>query len=286
MGPLLLRGAAASVALASHASRVRSCFVCCNKLSDSCAVAQCVGALRGGHRASVVSVAFSPSGKFLLSVGAERNASLCLWDWREGTMLASAAAPGPSCSVAFAADDSRFFTAGSSYPLRLWHVRPAAGKAGAAMQIALGPPPAGAPAGDKGYAGVVSRSGAVIALSTSGRLSTLRPGGGFDRYTEALSAGSAPACVLAVSPSHIAVGGARAVVRLFDPSTLAFVGTLPWPAARGKLDVRSLDEACRLAKETPAETLPDVVALRRELSACRTAPAPLVQSTVQDLGLE
>lgn len=273
LGPLLLCGAqAAGVTQEPHPPREASrrsrseplpltCGDAARRFLPRNPPAQCVSALRGGHRASVVAVAFSPSGRRLLSAGAEREASLRLWDWRAGTALASAAAPAPVCSIAFADDDSWFSTAGPSSPVRLWHVRSAA-KGGAGMQIDLRPPPAGAAAGEKGSAGVAGRGGAIVCLSGAGRLSLLRPGRGFERWTDALAgAASAPAAV-AVSPLHVAAGGAKGVVRLFDPATLAFTGALPRPAARGRLDVNSAEEARQLAADTSAEPFPDVVALR------------------------
>lgn len=222
-------------------------------------VCQCIGALRGAHRASVVALAFSPCGKHLLSVGAEREASLRLWDWREGTALASAAAPGPTTAVAFSDEGSYFSTAGPSGAVRLWHVRPAA--KGGLLQMDLRPPPAGAPAGEKGYAGVAARAGATVCLSASGRLSLLRPGRGFERWTDALGGAASGPTALAASPLHLAAGGARGVVRFFDPGTLAFTGALPRPAARGRTDVSDADEARRLAADA-AGPFPDVVALR------------------------
>lgn len=154
------------------------------------------------------------------------------------------------------------------------------------MQLDLRPPPAGAAAGEKGYAGVASRGGAIVSLSASGRLGLVRPGRGFERWTDALTGGASAPAAVAVSPLHLAAGGAKGVVRLFDPSTLAYTGALPRPAVRGKLAVRSPEEARALAADASSSgTFPDVVALRRELRRrCNRRCPHVVCARTQRLG--
>lgn len=45
--------------------------------------------LKGFHSRGVCAIDFHPDGKHLASVGLDNDHSICLWDWRSGTPLAT-----------------------------------------------------------------------------------------------------------------------------------------------------------------------------------------------------
>ena len=45
--------------------------------------------LKGFHTRGVCAIDFHPDGKHLASVGLDNDHSICLWDWRKGTQLAT-----------------------------------------------------------------------------------------------------------------------------------------------------------------------------------------------------
>ena len=80
---------------------------------------------RGGHRYGVAHVAFSSTrGERLVSLGDDHDAHVCLWDWRDGELLAKhrPADPGPLRAAAFiGGDGASFLTAGAAH-LTCWTV--------------------------------------------------------------------------------------------------------------------------------------------------------------------
>ncbi len=75
------------------------------------------------HKGGVASVAFSPSGKFLASVGARDDRQLVVWDVTNGVPITSIEAHPDTvhaCSF-FKRDDSRLITCGANH-VKIWHL--------------------------------------------------------------------------------------------------------------------------------------------------------------------
>lgn len=203
------------------------------------------------HKYGVSCVEFSPNGKHLVSVGFPQDGFLCLWDWRNGTLVAKTritTAVSPITSVHFSLDGNFFLTAGTKH-LKYWMVgAPASRRVSAGIgTLAIEGKPVSL--GSQKESSFVSISSApciknagvsaglpietpqpIYALTTAGILCLLHSGVAIKKWVDLkVQQGYG----LAVSESHIACACSNGVVRLFMQETLVYAGTLPKPAPHG-----------------------------------------------------
>uniref|UniRef100_A0A7N0U4G7 Mitogen-activated protein kinase-binding protein 1 n=1 Tax=Kalanchoe fedtschenkoi TaxID=63787 RepID=A0A7N0U4G7_KALFE len=79
-----------------------------------------------GHQHGVVSIAFSPDGKHLVSAGSTSDGYICLWNWQSGTLVSKLIASSPSSailSVSFSSNAKFVVIAGNNH-LKLCSIRP------------------------------------------------------------------------------------------------------------------------------------------------------------------
>jgi len=78
------------------------------------------------HKFGVAAVAFSPSGKYLVSVGVQHDATIALWDWRScsssSSPVAVAKIPQLKINSLVFPDETHFLTAGASRHLKFWTI--------------------------------------------------------------------------------------------------------------------------------------------------------------------
>ncbi|CCI39870.1 unnamed protein product [Albugo candida] len=96
--------------------------------------------------------------------------------------------------------------------------------------------------------GFGENDGKVYALTSDGVLCAFGIGGALERI---VSLESSKGFSVAASEAYVIVGGASSVVRLFDPSTLAYRGTLPFPPAFGKANEPYIESKKSLVPEHP-----------------------------------
>ena len=104
-------------------------------------------------------------------------------------------------------------------------------------------------AAGEGAAGVAAEGPVVFAVTASGVLCAFDATRLMDRWVKVQAAGAF--CVSAARGA-LCVGCTDGVVRVFDPSTLAFRATLPLPPAVGAYNVRAVAEAAAASAGHPA----------------------------------
>ncbi|XP_057695950.1 WD repeat-containing protein 62 isoform X1 [Corythoichthys intestinalis] len=73
------------------------------------------------HKFAVSCVAFSPDGAYVVSVGSANDATVCVWDWRRGSILASNKVSSDVSAVSFSEDGGYFVTAGKRH-VKFWYL--------------------------------------------------------------------------------------------------------------------------------------------------------------------
>ena len=74
-----------------------------------------------GHKYGVNCVAFSPSGKYVVSVGTQHDMIVNVWDWKNNIKVASNKVSTKVKSVAFADNGSYFVTVGNRH-VKFWYL--------------------------------------------------------------------------------------------------------------------------------------------------------------------
>ncbi|KAG1663327.1 hypothetical protein FOA52_006286 [Chlamydomonas sp. UWO 241] len=265
-----------------------------------------VSSLQKCHKHGVACIAFSPDGRLkattgpsdfvfsllvtfwkpargpswrLMATTGPHDTSLCVWDWRAGTLLVRVSAAAGGLNVAFSEDGGSVVTSGKEH-FKVWSISvpPARGRAptvilapkptllkefksctfvGVAPAVNGGGAPGQAPAG----------SGGVYTLTSSGVLLLMRAAG--RSIDKSVNLQVDAAFCLSASPSLVACGCAGGTVRLFATRTLAFKANLPRPspAAGGACagaagdGVLSAEAAAGAAMPVTGSGHPDCVAL-------------------------
>ncbi|GAU98113.1 hypothetical protein RvY_09298-2 [Ramazzottius varieornatus] len=182
-----------------------------------------------GHKA-VALVAFSPDGKYLISVGTQHDNLLSVWEWEAGRKVATNKISSPVKSISFASDGSYFVTVGPRL-VRFWYMSaeakgetlPLAGRSAVLEEMK-----------DEVFCDVACGTGShreyVYAITKSGFLCRFNNQRLLEHST--LLSVSEANC-LAVSEHSVTVGCANGDVLTFEPSSLEPSGSLPLPHCLG-----------------------------------------------------
>jgi WD40 repeat protein len=217
------------------------------------------------HRFGVLSICFSPNNKYLVTLGFQHDGFLCVWNWKNGVKLASNKISTKVHSLAFSADGSFCVTAGLRC-LKFWyfdangnlppskvgggkaHVKVLEGRMGVLgdlksacfVDAACGRGPDGSE-----YTYIVTQNG-LLCLFIKGRI--------LDRWID-LQVKSANS--VHVTDNLIVCGCSDGIVRLFEPVTLNYIGTVPKPFNLGmELELDSKPEIY------PDGVFPDTLGVR------------------------
>ncbi|XP_068901374.1 mitogen-activated protein kinase-binding protein 1-like isoform X6 [Tenebrio molitor] len=212
-----------------------------------------------GHKYGVNCVAFSPSGKYVVSVGTQHDMIVNVWDWKNNVKVASNKVSTKVKSVAFADNGSYFVTVGNRH-VKFWYLEYGKSKYKEAVplmgrsailgeqrnnyfcDVACGK----AQCGDSTYA--ITRSGLLCEFNNRRLL---------DKWVELRT--SSANCIT-VGENYIFVGCAEGIIRCFDPATLRFVTTLPRTHYLG-VDVSQGSSITHMASPPHDAKYPDTVAL-------------------------
>lgn len=207
------------------------------------------------HKYGVSCVAFSPSGCYIVSVGYQHDMTVSVWDWRRGSIIASNKVSSRVVSVSFSQDSSYFVTAGNRH-VKFWYLDaskdrrvnstvPLIGRSGLLddhknsvfLGVACGRGPAAA---------------STYAITSAGLLCRFNR----RRHLEAwVSLKTSSASCLAVSEDFLFCGCSDGVIRVFSPSDLQYLSTLPRPHRLGT-------DAAQSGSPSPGgELYPDTLAL-------------------------
>ncbi|CAH1107789.1 unnamed protein product, partial [Psylliodes chrysocephalus] len=178
------------------------------------------------HKFGINCVAFSPTGKYVVSIGTQHDMIVNVWDWKNNIKVASNKVSTKVKAIAFAENGSYFVTVGNRH-VKFWYLEygnakykdtvPLMGRSAILgdqrnnyfCDVACGR----AESADSTY--VITRSGLLCEFNNRRLL---------DKWVELRTTS---ANCIAVGEKYIFVGCAEGIIRCFDPSTLKFVTTLP-----------------------------------------------------------
>ncbi|KAK5638850.1 hypothetical protein RI129_013145 [Pyrocoelia pectoralis] len=211
------------------------------------------------HKYGISCVSFSPSGKYVVSIGTQHDMIVNVWDWKNNIKVASNKVSTKVKALAFAENGSYFVTVGNRH-VKFWFLEYGKAKYKEAVplmgrsailgeqrnnyfcDVACGK----AQCGDSTYA--ITRSGLLCEFNNRRLL---------DKWVELRT--SSANCI-AVGETYIFVGCAEGIVRCFDPTTLRFVTTLPRTHYLG-VDVSQGLNITHMSSPPPDAKYPDTVAI-------------------------
>uniref|UniRef100_A0A2I2Z2S5 Uncharacterized protein n=1 Tax=Gorilla gorilla gorilla TaxID=9595 RepID=A0A2I2Z2S5_GORGO len=208
------------------------------------------------HRYGVACVAFSPSTKYIVSVGYQHDMIVNV----KNTVAASNKVSSRVTAASFSEDCSYFVTAGNRH-IKFWYLDDSkTSKVNATVPLL----------GRSGLLGELrnnlftdvargrgKKADSTFCVTSSGLLCEFSDRRLLDKWVELRTT---VAHCISVSQDYIFCGCADGTVRLFNPSNLHFLSTLPRPHALGT-DIASITEASRLFSGVANGRYPDTIAL-------------------------
>ncbi|XP_059228580.1 mitogen-activated protein kinase-binding protein 1 isoform X1 [Mustela nigripes] len=218
------------------------------------------------HKYGVACVAFSPSAKYIVSVGYQHDMIVNVWAWKKNIVVASNKVSSRVTAVSFSEDCSYFVTAGNRH-IKFWYLDDSkTSKVNATVPLL----------GRSGLLGELrnnlftdvacgrgKKADSTFCITSSGLLCEFSDRRLLDKWVELRNTDSFTTTVahcISVSQDYIFCGCADGTVRLFNPSNLHFLSTLPRPHALGT-DIASVTEASRLFSGVANAKYPDTIAL-------------------------
>ncbi|XP_036301090.1 mitogen-activated protein kinase-binding protein 1 isoform X1 [Pipistrellus kuhlii] len=218
------------------------------------------------HKYGVACVAFSPSAKYIVSVGYQHDMIVNVWAWKKNIVVASNKVSSRVTAVSFSEDCSYFVTAGNRH-IKFWYLDDSkTSKVNATVPLL----------GRSGLLGELrnnlftdvacgrgKKADSTFCITSSGLLCEFSDRRLLDKWVELRNTDSFATTVaycISVSQDYIFCGCADGTVRLFNPSNLHFLSTLPRPHALGT-DIASVTEASRLFSGAANARYPDTIAL-------------------------
>ncbi|XP_047395524.1 mitogen-activated protein kinase-binding protein 1 isoform X2 [Sciurus carolinensis] len=212
------------------------------------------------HKYGVACVAFSPSAKYIVSVGYQHDMIVNVWAWKKNIVVASNKVSSRVTAVSFSEDCSYFVTAGNRH-IKFWYLDDSkTSKVNATVPLL----------GRSGLLGELrnnlftdvacgrgKKADSTFCITSSGLLCEFSDRRLLDKWVELRTT---VAHCISVSQDYIFCGCADGTVRLFNPSNLHFLSTLPRPHALGT-DIASITEASRLFSGGANAKYPDTIAL-------------------------
>uniref|UniRef100_A0A2K5L5W4 Mitogen-activated protein kinase-binding protein 1 n=1 Tax=Cercocebus atys TaxID=9531 RepID=A0A2K5L5W4_CERAT len=212
------------------------------------------------HKYGVACVAFSPSAKYIVSVGYQHDMIVNVWAWKKNIVVASNKVSSRVTAVSFSEDCSYFVTAGNRH-IKFWYLDDSkTSKVNATVPLL----------GRSGLLGELrnnlftdvacgrgKKADSTFCITSSGLLCEFSDRRLLDKWVELRTT---VAHCISVSQDYIFCGCADGTVRLFNPSNLHFLSTLPRPHALGT-DIASITEASRLFSGVANARYPDTIAL-------------------------
>nr|BAA85449.1 JNK-binding protein JNKBP1 [Mus musculus] len=218
------------------------------------------------HKYGVACVAFSPSAKYIVSVGYQHDMIVNVWAWKKNIVVASNKVSSRVTAVSFSEDCSYFVTAGNRH-IKFWYLDDSkTSKVNATVPLL----------GRSGLLGELrnnlftdvacgrgEKADSTFCITSSGLLCEFSDRRLLDKWVELRNTDSFTTTVahcISVTQEYIFCGCADGTVRLFNPSNLHFLSTLPRPHALGT-DIASITEASRLFSGGVNARYPDTIAL-------------------------
>ncbi|KAI4885411.1 hypothetical protein NFI96_018041 [Prochilodus magdalenae] len=212
------------------------------------------------HKYGVACVAFSPNSKYIVSVGYQHDMSVNVWAWKKNTLVAANKVSSKVTAVSFSEDSSYFVTAGNRH-VRFWYLEPCNSNKLTAPVPLLGRSGLLGELQNNFFCDVAcgcgEKSESTFCITSSGLLCEFNGKRMLDRWVDLRTS---TACALSVTEAMIFCACADGTVRVFSPTDLRFICTLPRPHYLGT-DVAQVTQASHLLSNKPDGCYPDSVAV-------------------------
>uniref|UniRef100_A0A671MEZ5 Mitogen-activated protein kinase-binding protein 1-like n=1 Tax=Sinocyclocheilus anshuiensis TaxID=1608454 RepID=A0A671MEZ5_9TELE len=212
------------------------------------------------HKYGVACVAFSPNSKYIISVGYQHDMIVNVWAWKKNVVIAANKVSSKVTAVSFSADSSYFVTAGNRH-VKFWYLdHTKSSKVNATVPL-LGRSGLLGELRNNFFSDVACGKGrkanSTFCITSSGLLCEFNDKRMLDKWVELRTS---MATSLSVSEDLIFCGCADGTVRVFSPTDLHFICTLPHPHSLGT-DIATVTEASHLFAYKENVRYPDTVAV-------------------------
>ncbi|XP_025993874.1 uncharacterized protein LOC105206048 isoform X2 [Solenopsis invicta] len=213
-----------------------------------------------GHKYGINCVAFSPSNKYVVSVGSQHDMIVNVWDWRNNVKVASNKVSSKVKAVCFAENGNYFVTVGNRH-VKFWYLEYSRSAKYKEPVPLMGRSAILGEQRNNDFVDVACGRGemadSTYAITKTGLLCEFNNRRLLDKWVE-LRTNSANC--MAIGDKYIFIGCAEGIVRCFSPSTLQFITTLPRTHYLG-VDVAQGLSISHMSQHPSNARYPDAIAL-------------------------
>ncbi|KAK2583706.1 hypothetical protein KPH14_009627 [Odynerus spinipes] len=213
-----------------------------------------------GHKYGINCVAFSPSNKYVVSVGSQHDMIVNVWDWKNNVKVASNKVSSKVKAVCFAENGNYFVTVGNRH-VKFWYLEYSRSAKYKEPVPLMGRSAILGEQRNNDFVDVACGRGemadSTYAITKTGLLCEFNNRRLLDKWVELRT--SSANC-MAVGDKYIFIGCAEGIVRCFSPSTLQFITTLPRTHYLG-VDVAQGLSISHMSQHPANARYPDAIAL-------------------------
>ncbi|XP_034935592.1 uncharacterized protein Wdr62 isoform X1 [Chelonus insularis] len=212
------------------------------------------------HKYGINCVAFSPSNKYVVSIGSQHDMIVNVWDWRNNVKVASNKVSSKVKAVSFAENGSYFVTVGNRH-VKFWYLEYSRSAKYKEPVPLMGRSAILGEQRNNDFVDVACGRGemadSTYAITKTGLLCEFNNRRLLDKWVELRTTS---ANCMAVGEKYIFIGCAEGIVRCFSPVTLQFITTLPRTHYLG-VDVAHGLSISHMSQHPPNARYPDAIAL-------------------------
>ncbi|XP_046819330.1 uncharacterized protein LOC124424389 isoform X4 [Vespa crabro] len=213
-----------------------------------------------GHKYGINCVAFSPSNKYVVSVGSQHDMIVNVWDWKNNVKVASNKVSSKVKAVCFAENGNYFVTVGNRH-VKFWYLEYSRSAKYKEPVPLMGRSAILGVQRNNDFVDVACGRGemadSTYAITKTGLLCEFNNRRLLDKWVELRT--SSANC-MAVGDKYIFIGCAEGIVRCFSPNTLEFITTLPRTHYLG-VDVAQGLSISHMSQHPANARYPDAIAL-------------------------